>query len=253
MIKLLLLLLSINCYAGENKHSKEYFTIKKVVRTVTYDDGSSMSFVQDKGDGGIVPIKPTKPPIQLPDDAFDPYDDGYSTNDLSVLDTFVKIWTIVADNKPVVTVDAATSATALPAISNNHWTAIGGWKPERNITYTTAFGNGFGMTTVYLQYQVKLVYGGNLNGRGLYIASAKITPIKIRVLWGYTVDVNVSAPSVFNVRTPQNPIAAIQLNVIYDIKTIINEDYQTDTYQVQGDGLIQDTKTGEILLPAVLN
>lgn len=249
IIKLLplLLLLTTSAYATTTP-DKNYFTTKEVVRgikqeplNITKDDG---------GDPGIVPQKPTTPPTQLPDDYG--FGDDNNTGGLDILDTFTRIWTIVEANKPVVTVQSATSATALPAASENDWTAIGGWKPERNITYVTAFKNMYGMTTVYLEYQVKVVYGGNVKGKGLYIASARIVPVKLRVLWGYKVDVTVSAPTVFNVRTPENPIAAIQLNVIYDIKTILNEDYQTDTYQVQGDGLIQDTKTGEVLLPAVL-
>lgn len=257
---LLLLLFTTQAYANIDPHH-----IVSTEQTIT-DDSTTFSLVSENGD--LVPHSPVPLPITQPiygDDGYGGgyggyggYDTGYGKFNQGVaaanaiLDTTLKIWNIVEKNRPVVTVQSATFATALPKASENRWDAIGGWQAERNFTSTTKFKNGLGQNTITMSYQVKVVYGGNLKGNGLYIAAARIVPINVRATWAYNLNVTVSAPIVFNVRTPENPIAAIQMNVIYDIKNVFAEDIFTDTYQVQGDGKIIDTKHNKVILPATL-
>ncbi len=214
---------------------------------------SGPPLVQKPGSGTKLPdIKPN------PNNDYEEYPDygyGYGSDNkaLQVIEVFNKVWAIIEKNKPVVNLQSDKFGAALPEIAKSSWYAVGGWKPERNVTIKTTYENGFGMKVVELEYQVKLLYGGNVKGHGLYVASARIIPISVNVMWGYTLDVTVSVPNTFNVRTPENPLAAIGINVQYAIATIINKNIVTDTYQVQGNGLIQDTKSGKILLPAVLS
>lgn len=247
---LLLLMLLSNTVHAQCTDDPAYFKTKSVVTTIEETDNQNPITLRcdrdcDQETSDLVPHSPTPLPLTIPVD-------GGNNSVLDILDTVTKVWKIVSDNKPVVTIDSSTYATALPQMSNNHWDAIGGWKPERNYTIKTTYKNYYNMTTIYLEYQVKVVYGGNVKGKGLYIAAARIIPIKVDVLWGYTLNVNITSPLVFNVRTPENPIAAIQLNMVYDIKTVISEEIITDTYQVQGDGLIQDTKSGKVLAGSIL-
>ena len=261
---ILLLLLATPAFAQLNQPTqgeKDYFTTKFITHSVV-EETNSFDVTNPPPDSGgdlvpnsRVPLPSTQPIYS--DDGYGSYGSyggygGYASSATAILDTALKIWNIVEKNRPVVTVASATYATALPKISENRWDTVGGWQKERNFTYTTDYVNGFGMNTIHVSYQVKVVYGGNVKGKGLFIAAARIVPISVKALWGYNLNVSVSAPVVFNVRTPEDPIAAIQLNVIYDIKTVLSEDITTDTYQVQGDGKIIDTKSDTVLKNATL-
>ena len=259
MIFLIMFFSSVSFAQDDITAQRQYYIIHKVKHTIS--ENIPEDFVGGGEPGGIVPTSPVPLPVTSPVYAdgtygnyggYGSYGDPYGNSPEAILDTVLKIWNIVEKNRPVVTIESATYATAMPQASKNNWMSIGGWQDERNFIYTTDMINGFGMRTVHVSYQVKVVYGGNVKGKGLYIAAARIVPISVTALWGYNVNVSVSAPIVFNVRTPENPIAAIQLNVIYDVKTIVSEDITTDTYQVQGDGKIVDTKKGRTILPAVL-
>lgn len=214
----------------------KYFTIKKVKRSVEVKEEAS--FASDS-----IKIVEELLPLQSETEETDP---------LAIIETFTKVWQIIEDNQPVVKIDTDKFANALPAISQINWSAVGGWQPERNVTITTVYTNLYGMEVVRLQYQVKLVYGGNVRGKGLYIASAKIIPTQVSVAWGYTLNVVASAPLILNARTTQDPLAVIYLNINYVVSTIVKTDSITDTYQVQGDGLMKNTKSNGLLFPAVL-
>lgn len=214
----------------------KYFTIKKVKRSVEVKEEASF----------------TPNDIKIVEELLPLQSETEETDPLAIIETFTKVWQIIEDNKPVVNNDTDKFANALPAISQINWSAVGGWQPERNVTVTIVYTNYYGMEVIRLQYQVKMVYGGNVRGKGLYIASAKIIPTQISVAWGYTLNVVASAPLVLNARTPQDPLAVIYLNLNYVVSTIVKTDSVTDTYQVQGDGLIKNTKNNRLLFPAAL-
>jgi hypothetical protein len=133
---------------------------------------------------------------------------------LAIADVALKIWDIIEQNKAVANVEMA-GTSALPKIANQNWQVMTGWKPERSVRFSLEIKNLFGMKVVELQYDVHLIYGGSVNGKGLYVASARVLPSNVSVLWGYNLDVNVNVASVYNVGTAQNPVAAIDLDVQY--------------------------------------
>lgn len=217
----------------------DYFKIKKVKRKVIVNDDvyftdrtiNDLNFIQDT----VTQQTPTA-----------------GSSDLDIMDTLFKIWQVVKDNKPVVTVNSQKFATALPEIAKTDWAKVSGWMTERNITVKNDYVNLYGMNVISLHYQVKLLYGGNVGGKGLYIAFAKVVPIKVDVAWGYTLNVDTDVPAVVNARTPENPLAVIHLNINYRISTIVKDESVSDSYQVQGDGLIKNTKTNRVLAQAML-
>ncbi len=191
----------------------------------------------------FVPTNPpvsTNPPTNTPIPTIPPIFNTNPTqpgqpNPLMILDLAIKAWQIVKDGAPIVNVNSK-NASALPYISSGRWEMLTGWKSERAITYKVIVENLYGMETVNFQYTVGLVYGGNVGGKGKYIASARVIPKKVDVLWGYNLDVSVDVPNVFNVADPENPNAAITLDVTYKISTILRSTAYTNTYEVRGDG-----------------
>lgn len=231
---ILLMLFNLISPAHGYNIDDKYLTIKKVNRTVVSKEDASFADNQ---------LKLVKEVVARQEATVDP---------LAIMETFTKLWQVVKDNQPVVKMDTDKFATALPSIAKTEWSSIGGWKPERNITIRNVYTNLYGMEVIRLEYQVKFIYGGNVNGKGLYIASAKIIPTEVDVAWGYNLNVVASAPITLNARTPQDPLAVIYLNINYVVSTVIKNSSITDTYQVQGDGLMKNTKTNRILFPAVL-
>lgn len=243
MILLLLFLLVSPAKAQDDG----YLKIKKVKRQVRVVEDADLTDGTREQLERVAKLLDQNPPQELP-----PFPQPNPTQGLDIVSTFVKVWDIVKENRPVVGMDTDKFATALPEIAYTDWKAVGGWKPERNILVSTSYINLYGWEVVRFDYQVKLLFGGNVRGRGLYIASARIVPTKVDVAWGYTLNVVASAPTVLNIRTPENPLAMIQLVIKYTIATILKEDTTTDTYQVQGDGKIVDTKKNKVLLSPVL-
>lgn len=225
--------------ANAQSLDEKYFTIRKVKRTVEVKQDSELTSDTKKQLEIVENLLPSQPVA----DDFDP---------LAIMETFTKMWQVVKDNQPVVKIDTDRFATALPVVAQKNWNTVEGWQPERNATVTTVYTNLYGMEVIRLEYQIKLIYGGHVKGKGLYIASAKIIPTEVSVAWGYTLNVVASAPLVLNARTAQDPLAVIYLNLNYVVSTIIKNDSVTDTYQVQGDGLIKNTKSNRLLFPAVL-
>jgi hypothetical protein len=169
---------------------------------------------------------------------------------MAIADILFKVWDIVVANKPVVTVNLK-NASALPNLAENHWERLSGWKHERSITYQMQVTNGYGIKVIDLEYRVKLLFGGGVRGKGRYIASARVTPTKIDVQWGYNLDVGVTVPAVVNMGTEDDPLAAIYLDVTYKIHNILRSTSEGQSYLLQGDGMLMNTKTDEVYYESV--
>lgn len=243
MFILILSLLTGSAHAQD----KGYFKIKKVKQSVSVSE--DMEFTDSTIEHLKLVEKVITEPTPVPE--LPPFPTG-GDPELSIMDTLFKIWDIVKENKPVVSTDTDRFATALPEIAKENWSRVGGWMPERNIMVQNSYINLYGMEVVRFDYQVKLIYGGNVNGKGLYIASARVIPTKVDVAWGYTLNVVTTIPVVMNVRTPDNPLAAIQMHINYTVETILKRETTTDSYQVQGNGMILNTKTNKVLASPVL-
>ena len=168
---------------------------------------------------------------------------------LDIAQLLLSVWKIIEENKPVVNVQSQ-NATALPNIAKDNWAALTGWRPERTITYHTSAQNGYGMTVVDLEYQVKLLFGGSYQGQGHYIASAQVLPVKVDVMWGFNLDMTATVPSVVNIGSESDPMASISMNVTYTLKSLFRNETSTESYLLQGNGLMKNQKSGKIYYSA---
>ena len=157
---------------------------------------------------------------------------------MAIADVFFKVWDIIKQGAPVVNVQYK-NVNALPNLADNNWTALTGWKSERTVVFGVSTENLYGIKTVDLQYKVKLLYGGGVKGKGQYIASARVVPTKVDVIWGYNLDVTVEVPSILNLASNEDPLAAINLDVTYKISTILRSYSESNSYHLRGDGLFK--------------
>lgn len=148
-----------------------------------------------------------------------------------------KIFAIVQAGKPVVNMKTDI-ATAMPQ-GARCWTDLQGWQMPQSKTYQVAFTNGFGMEVVKLSYRVLWLAGGNVEGAGQYIGYATMAPENIEVSWGFSLNANVSVPTVFNMGTKESPIAGMQMNMGYRIESPIKTIDQGQAFFVNGAGAFQ--------------
>jgi hypothetical protein len=145
-----------------------------------------------------------------------------------------KIWDVVVANQPVVNVKT-TRVTVLPN-DKNAWAQMSGWRGPAASSYNIQAVNGFGMTVVNQKYTISYNYGGQLNNQGRYLANVTIIPTAIDVSWGYTLNSNVEVGQILNTGSVQAPVPAVDLQLKWEVKTILKDSQGVDSFSVKGDG-----------------
>lgn len=145
-----------------------------------------------------------------------------------------KIWDIVQAGKPVVNIKTDI-ATALP-LGARCWADLQGWQMPETRVYEVGFKNGFGMEVVKMSYRVMWLPGGTVDGVGQYIGYASMAPVDIKVQWGFSLNANVSIPTVFNMGSKEAPIGGMQMNMGYRVESPITTIDQGQAFFVDGRG-----------------
>jgi hypothetical protein len=143
-------------------------------------------------------------------------------------------WTIVDKNKPVLNY-SDRSVSVLPSGYKN-WQSMERWK-IRARTIHLDIKNLYGMTVVSQAYTIKYNYGGQMNGHGGYLANVSVAPT-VSVVIGYRLDSAVEFSRVVNVGTEADPVPGIELRIGWNVKTILKEAKEADSFFIQGDGQI---------------
>ena len=156
----------------------------------------------------------------------------------AVLDKIInigkKVWAVVEVGRPVVNFQTDV-ATALPH-GARCWLQLEGWKAPEAKVWGVSMKNMYGSEVVRFVYRVNYVYGGSVEGQGRYIGYATAAPVDMYVAWGWNFSAQASVPTVFNTGTKEAPVAGMQLNMAYTVKTVMNELRQSQAYFVSGDG-----------------
>jgi hypothetical protein len=145
-----------------------------------------------------------------------------------------KAWEIIKSNQPVLEFNTK-SAMAIPkaAASPNN---MENWNMPVSRDYQVIYENGFGMDVVTFHYKIIFTPGGSFEGRGQYLANASVHPVDVSVSWGYTFNANVEIGELINSGTKDDPLAGMQLNIVWDVSTIIKKNKGGDYYFAKGDG-----------------
>jgi hypothetical protein len=163
---------------------------------------------------------------------------------LAIADIALRVWSIIQDNRAVLNVSRQNSK-ALPVLAKSDWRALTGWKPEHGIELSMTVENLYGIDVIDLSYVVSVIYGGSVRGAGQYIAAARVIPKKINVLWGFNMDVNVAEVAIQNIGTEKNPQGAVTLDVGVTYGSILSQTSFTNSYRLQGNGVIADLTNGK--------
>lgn len=164
-----------------------------------------------------------------------PFGSGVSLEEIVLVGE--KVWTIVEANKPVVSFKAPV-VHGLPR-GLACWSDLEKWQPPKTRTFEVVYLNGFNMEAVKFRFRLHYTYGGGSEGKGLYLANVTVMPAELNVIWGYHFDAHVEALNTINLGTRDNPIAGIELNTKWSVRTWAKESQGTVHFFVQGDGAIQ--------------
>ena len=148
-----------------------------------------------------------------------------------------KAWQVVVANRPVLNVTSAR-VSVLP-VDKTQWARMSGWQAPVARSFTLTATNLMGLEVVSQTYTISYNYGGQLNGKGAYLANATIIPSSITVAWGYTLDSSVEVGQIVNLGNTENPVPGIQLQLKRSIKTILKQDDDVDAFFIKGTGGLQ--------------
>jgi hypothetical protein len=148
-----------------------------------------------------------------------------------------KLWKLVEAGRPVVSFRTPL-VHALPS-NIRCWADLVGWHAPKSSLWEIRYRNGFGAEVVKFRYRLVYSYGGGQDGQGRYLANVTVVPAELNVAWGFKFDAEVNVGRAINTGTRQNPLAGLQIQVRWNIKSVVKEGIQTENYFVQGDGSLQ--------------
>lgn len=235
----MLVAVSVSAHAGP---VDPYFDIASM-EVVEIDDKTTVIDPRNVGNFADCnnPGAPNTSPVQP-----EPLMPGLDPNDpLAIIEIFVdriinigrKIWAVVESGRPAVDLKVDV-AHALPQ-GLFCWTDLSGWQMPQSKTYNVTYRNGFGTKVVDFAYRVVYTHGGNYRGVGNYITNAAVIPVKVDVAWGFTFNVKAEVPIVFNRGSADNPMAGMQLNINWNVKTAVKYSERTEMFAIGGDGVFQ--------------
>lgn len=150
-----------------------------------------------------------------------------------------KVWAIVEKNRPVVNVDAAPVASAVPQ-GVRTWADLGGWSSPATRAYRVVFENVYGIDVVDFTFRITYTYGGSFKGKGRYLTNVTIVPANLSVAWFYKFAANVQVKNVTNAGSTASPLAGMELQLNYAIDTAVKHEQSSLQYYVRGDGHFVD-------------
>ncbi len=244
--------------ASANGFDAKYFEVDEssiMIEEIAMDKGGTIQIPLSTGTvaGPVkpgLPTPPTGPVINPPGPGATGapttgFQDANQAVDLldKIVNLAQKIFNIIEKNQPVVNV-TTNYANAVP-YGTSHWTQLQGWSRPATRRYSFSMKNGYGSEVVKVTYQVHYTFDGNFQGKGKFLTGVTVEPLNIETAWGYKVSLVSEVPdsTIANVGTSEDPIASMQVQLRWNVHTVIKDITSKAVYYVQGDGLLQEIGT----------
>jgi hypothetical protein len=147
-----------------------------------------------------------------------------------------KVIELVKQGQAVVNIKRDTVSVMPMGVQN--WQQLAGWQAPVTKVYNVKITNYLGMDVVDLRLKVSGMWGGNVEGKGQYLANVMVVPVSTRVLWGWTLDLWTENREPVNNGTLEAPRAGLGFDIRYKATTMLNELSGTQDYFITGDGNI---------------
>lgn len=158
----------------------------------------------------------------------------------SIVNVGESLWNMIERGRPVVT-QKYDVATALPQ-GIKCWADLEGWGRPSSKLFKTTFTNKMGVTPVKMSYRIIYLTGGHIDGVGKYIGFATMQPVSVDVGWGYSFNVQASIPSVYNMGSRTEPVAAMQMSLNYSIESSMGHTTESHQFLISGTGIFEKLK-----------
>jgi hypothetical protein len=89
---------------------------------------------------------------------------------------------------------------------------------------------------VDFSFRLLYTYGGNVEGKGRYLAHVTAVPLNVSVFWGYVFNSEIQIPNIVNVGSHENPVAGMEVLLKWQVKSILKHTEGSKSFFVQGDG-----------------
>ena len=164
-----------------------------------------------------------------------------------------KVWTIIQENAPVVNIETKY-ATAYP-MGITSASQLAQWSRPKSYTYGFYAENLYGSVMIDCKYKFSYSYNGAYKGKGKYLTGVAVIPAKVTAGWGYKFYMSASVPdsTIANVGTDTDPIAAMQMKLMWKMATVLKEVDGTSVYYIQGDGYFEEIASPWKKKPTVEN
>jgi hypothetical protein len=189
-----------------------------------------------------IPDDPNLPPMPMPMPLPGPASKVMAW--VQVADAIVglaeRVYTLVEKGRPKVAVNV-TPVSVLPMASEKTFysaQSLSGWSMPTARKYKMTYTNGFNMNVVSFTYMVIFSHGGNLEGLGDYITSARIVPTDISVSYGFSLKANFKLQGVQNHGTRDIPIAGAIIELNYAVSSMVKHIESNDNFHITGQGQI---------------
>lgn len=145
-----------------------------------------------------------------------------------------EVWELVKTGKPVV--DVRRDEIAILPLKVECWRHLEGWRNPVVKAYRTRLKNLMGITVVDFTYKVISYSGGSYRGVGQYLARVSVVPVNTYVAPWWEFNANVRVPGIFNYGTVDNPVASVEVEISYSVRTVLTHLDQVDNFLVKGSG-----------------
>lgn len=173
-------------------------------------------------------------PIPLPGPGAGPGETDHVKEIEKIINLGEKIWKIIEANRPVV--DSPTkSASALPNTVKSG-IELENWQLPKARAYRISYTNWYGLTVVDYTFRIVYTYGGSLDGTGKYLNNISVVPSNLEVSWGYSFKSEVEVADPVNLGTKTNPVAGVELRVIWKVDTVMKHQTKSLDLFIEGDG-----------------
>jgi hypothetical protein len=226
-----------------------YFTIGDISTTVTVIDNDS-------------PAEPELPPRTIT--KADPITAG------AIVNAGLTAWGVINGAQPNGNF-ASNYANAMPNWVD--WNTISGWKGPKELIYGVKIKNLYGIAVVDLKYMISYFYSGNSGNsgstaaclvaagcvggaatcpsvaakcdeaaarKGSYIANLKVKPLMINIRPAFKFDMDVSVSNPMNIGTAADPLAYLQIDLMWAYSSPFKKERGVWTYSVDGRGNFND-------------
>lgn len=168
-----------------------------------------------------------------PGDILNPVKEVDATLDV-IINMGAKVWKIFEAMTP--SVDLSTKrANALPKDATD-WRDMSNWSDVQGRQFSVEYKNAYNMTVVRLSVLMTYAHSGQYKGKGKYLSDVGFLVNEYWIAPLYSLYGRSDVVGVKNVGKANDAIAAMELNMVWNVSTVLSKAQNAVSFYLRGDG-----------------